>query len=543
MQEKLKGFGAKLKAGFAKMSKRVRILLGCVLAALVVGGIVFAVAMNNQPYSVLFTGLSTEEISTITTYLNDNGATDFKVEGTDTILVPAAQESQLKADLLMQGYPKSGFAYSTYRAGVGAMSTDSDRQMAYLQDLQDRMAGVIRCMDGVKSAVVTIAQGEDRRYVLDDSNVVDATASVIVTMESGNTLSTELATAIRNLVAHAVQGLSIDNIAISDSLGNVYSGGADGVSGTSDASQLKMQLEEQVNNKVRTEIMTVLSPLYGEENVRVAVSSVVDVNHTVGESTQYALPDWASDGQTGGEGIIGSKVYDQEFVRGTDGTAGGVVGNESNADISTYVENQTNVDGNENYLRNQGEVNYNVDTSKEQVERIAGVVSDLMVSVSINSATSGSVNTAELVSHVGHAAGIAPNEQTDKISILLAPFYNPDDGIVPVAGGLNLPTWALYAAVGGLVLLVVLLILLAVLQSRRKKRKLAQMAQAAAVTPFAEPQAIGVEIPSEDGADIMTIKTEKSIMLRQEIRKFAEDNPEMAAHMLKSWLRGGEEDE
>ena len=148
--------------------------------------------------------------------------------------------------------------------------------------------------------------------------------------------------------------------------------------------------------------MTVLTPLYGADNVRVAVSSTVDVNHTVGETTQYTLPDWASDGSTSGEGIIGSKVYDQEIVRGDNGTVGGVAGNESNADISTYVENQAKANGNESYIKNQGQTNYNVDTDKEQVERIAGVVSDLMVSVSINSAVSGSVNTTELVSHVGH---------------------------------------------------------------------------------------------------------------------------------------------
>ena len=222
MQEKLKSFGAKLKGIGAKMSKKVRIALGCLLAVLLVGGIAFAVYANTRPYAVLFTGLSTEEISSITTYLNDNGATDFRIQGTDTILVPQAQEAQLKADLLMQGYPTSGFAYETYRKGVGAMSTDSDRQMAYLQDLQDRMAGVIRCMDGVKSAVVTIAQGEDRRYVLDSSNAVDASASVMVTMNGGGRLSDQQAAAIRNLVAHGVQGLEIDNIAISDSLGDSY---------------------------------------------------------------------------------------------------------------------------------------------------------------------------------------------------------------------------------------------------------------------------------------------------------------------------------
>ena len=62
------------------------------------------------------------------------------------------------------------------------------------------------------------------------------------------------------------------------------------------------------------------------------------------------------------------------------------------------------------------------------------------------------------------------------------------------------------------------------------------------VAQIASPQVAEVEVPL-NGADIMAVKTEKSIQLRQSIRKFAEENPEMAAHMLKNWLRGGEEDE
>ena len=52
-----------------------------------------------------------------------------------------------------------------------------------------------------------------------------------------------------------------------------------------------------------------------------------------------------------------------------------------------------------------------------------------------------------------------------------------------------------------------------------------------------------VEPEPEGGADIMNIRTEKSMLLRQDIRKFAESNPEIAAQMLKNWLRGGEENE
>jgi flagellar M-ring protein FliF len=51
----------------------------------------------------------------------------------------------------------------------------------------------------------------------------------------------------------------------------------------------------------------------------------------------------------------------------------------------------------------------------------------------------------------------------------------------------------------------------------------------------------GAENVEPVGADVMTIQTEKSLELRKSIRKFAEENPELAAQMIKSWLRGGEE--
>lgn len=533
--EKLKGFGEKCKAALAKLSKRTRVIIGCAIGALLLGAIIVAIILNTRPYAVLFTGLSSEETTSIATYLNENGVS-FQVEGTDTILVPEAQEAQLKANLLVAGYPSSGFAYETYRAGVGSMSTDSDRQMAYLQDLQDRMAAVIRCMDGVQEAVVTIAQGEDRRYVLDSGNTVEASAAVQVTMKNGAALPEQLSSAIRSLVAHAVQGLTIENIYITDSMGNTYTS-AGGVTGAADASQLKLQLEAEVNNKVRAQIMTVLAPVYGIDNVRVAVNTTVDVNHTLSDSTQYA------DGSTDGEGIIGTKIYDQEVIRGDDGAVGGVVGNETNADIDTYMENQVEVDGSETYIRNQGEIHNKVDASKTQVERVAGVVADMMVSVSINSAASGAVNTSELLGHVARAAGITADDQANKISILLAPFYSQDDGIVPPVPGLNLPPWAVYAAIAGAVVLLLLLLLLSILRGKRKKKLRKQ--QAEMESALRAVRASAVEEPDEPldlGADIMNLKTEKSIQLRQEIRKFAEENPEMAAQLLRNWLRGGDDD-
>ena len=43
------------------------------------------------------------------------------------------------------------------------------------------------------------------------------------------------------------------------------------------------------------------------------------------------------------------------------------------------------------------------------------------------------------------------------------------------------------------------------------------------------------------GADVMELQTERSVALRQDIRQFVESNPEIAAQLVKSWLKGDDD--
>lgn len=545
MDEKIKQAWGKVKAFFQKMGKKTRRLLIAALALIVIAVAAFAVAQTRKPYSVLFTGLTSDDMSSVLSYLDSNSVTDYRVSNNDTILVPQSQEASLKAKLLMEGYPSSGFGYSTYLDNVGSLSTDSDRKTLYLFDLQDRLSAVVRCLDGVKDATVTIAQGEDHRYVLNNDNVTEATASVIVTMQGNQQLTAQQATAIRNLIGNAVQGLQIDNISITDTAGNTYTG-ADENSNTTDASKLKLELEEKVNNKLRNNILEVLIPLFGSDNVSVSVHSTVDVSRTFSESTTYQEPSWAADGSTGGKGIIGSRIYDDTITRDTTTTAGGVAGTETNSDISEYVEGYQ-PDGSEQELHTSGEVHYNVDTNHTQSENPAGVVSDVMVSVSINSNSAGTVNTQALVDHVARAAGIDSTVQADKISILAYPFYNTTPTPEVIADQTGLPTWVFYALVAGLVVFLILTIVLLLLHKKKKKKKAAEAAAAAAAQEQAAMQAAAMGMappPTEKptkGASIMDLHSERSMELRKDVRQFAEDNPEIAAQLIKAWLKGGDE--
>lgn len=450
--------------------------------------------------------------------------------------MPAAQENQLRGELLVAGYPSSGFAYPTYLDNVGSLTTESERNQLVLYELQDRMASTIRTFDSVRDAVVNITPSQDNTYVLDSSNVLEAKASVTVTMEDDAILSDSEVSAIRNLLSHSVQGLTIDNVVIQDTMGNDYSG-EDSLANIQDMSELKLALEQRTNNQLRTRVMQVLIPLYGEENVRVSVNSIVDVDRTFTDTVDY-IP------EADGESIIGQRIYDRQAVQlDEDGVAGGVVGTETNADLNTYVEQQIDqADGMENLYSASGEDNYLVDTQKNrQVEHLAGTVVDVSVAVTINQDVAGSVDMASLYPHVARAAGIAVNDQSDKISVLVAPFYQaPSDSVLPTPQ--TWPDWVLLAGLGGIALLVLLLIIFLIVNRIRRRRRLKRLAAEAAAEAVAVPPPVAEAAPPpQEGADIMEMETEKSMELRRDVRKFAEENPEIAAQMVKNWLKEGDE--
>ena len=144
MEEKLKQIWPRIKDFFGKMTKKTKRIIAIVIGTILIGAIVFAAIMMSRPYATLFTGLTGEDMSSIITYLNDNGVKNYRVENNDTILVPEAQEPALKASLLQAGYPTSDLGYKMYLDNVNSMTTSTQMRTLYIYDLQDRLAAVIR---------------------------------------------------------------------------------------------------------------------------------------------------------------------------------------------------------------------------------------------------------------------------------------------------------------------------------------------------------------------------------------------------------------
>ena len=132
-----------------------------------------------------------------------------------------------------------------------------------------------------------ISPGQQRTYVLEDVST-ETTASVSLQMRSGTMLTDDEANTIRYLVSRAWSGMTLDSVSITDSAGNTYNAGEDS---PSDAAELQYQMQERTNNQLRNQIKNLLDPLYGADNVSVAVNSTVEVAKRYREDTTYRQPD------------------------------------------------------------------------------------------------------------------------------------------------------------------------------------------------------------------------------------------------------------
>ena len=110
-KEKLKGYWEKTKETLGKVSRKIWILIAAIVLVLVLAVVIY---INTRPYSTLNTGATDDEFATVISWLKEQGVTDYKTEGSNTILVPEGQAITLKAQLLQEQYSTSNSPWTGY---------------------------------------------------------------------------------------------------------------------------------------------------------------------------------------------------------------------------------------------------------------------------------------------------------------------------------------------------------------------------------------------------------------------------------------------
>lgn len=528
-----------LKAVVSKLESRTKKLILAGIAGLIVFSIVIALLLNrNNGYEVLFSGLNEEEAQQIMGKLQESEI-DYQYSENGVILVPEKILDQTRASLAFEGYPKSGFGYQVYTENAGLMTTDTDKDRYALYDLQNRMAATIRVIDGVQDATVTIALGEQRRYVLTEEALNETTGHVMMTMENGASPTIEQAKAVQLLVASGVPGLEPENVAVIDSATGeeINTTEEDANSLTSkDTDEIARMVEDQICEKV----LHVLIPFYGEENIYVSAKAQINMQTLLRETITYTTPDKIN--QDDKTGIVSHDQGTIEISGTKDAVEGGVAGAETNADTPVY-DTGADEDGVEGYGARSWDKEFLVNQIKEQGQITPGALEDLTVSVAVNGDSYGSLTVGDLRALVGNAAGIAEIDWNSKISVVSGPFYQstfqpeePEDEVGVFGRMISSPIFYILLVIV-LVLLVVAIVLL-ILNAKRKKKKAAEAAAAAAAE--GDASAILEQMPTFDfNKEILEFQNDRGMELKQHIREFTEENPEISAQLLKNWLNGG----
>jgi flagellar basal-body M-ring protein/flagellar hook-basal body protein fliF len=540
-----------------KTQKLLMVIVGVTLAIIIIAVLVLTLGKNGD-YSVLFTGLSQEEAQEIANVLQDQDI-DYKYNAADgTIRVPDAVVETTRGQLLASGYPKSGFAYDIYLDNTGLLTTESDKKQLTLYELQNRLGATIRAFDGVKDANVTIVEASERRYVLDDDSQQEASASVIITMKNGVALTGDKAQAVKNLIAHAVRGMDFTKVTVFDA-STMLEVGADSGGDSSTATDL-MSLTSMVESNIAANVRNVLEKLYGVGNVAVSVKGTINMEKLIQESTQYSTPEKIDEQDK--TGLLEQEDLTNEDSLAYTQEAGGVVGADANADPPRYTTEDEGEDETDSYTNSTASRRWLFNVLKEQRQVDPGILEDTSIGVIILTKDT-SVDETELYRLVANSAGIDVTEANDKITIIRSEGTPTEQAPQQAPEGLwtsitNQIPWPILVAIIAGILLVLLLLIFLLLRGRKKRSE--AEAQEDDIDAGDQLSAIDLGIDSNDlGGDtlvaaqpdedddlahseeILNMRMQRSMRLKQNIAEFVEQNPQIAAKLVQSWLRGEED--
>lgn len=283
-------------------------------------------------------------------------------------------------------------------------STKEDKRIRLARAVNGELARLIRRIPPIENASVFVSIPEQTMFTSQQKPI---TATVQVTMPSGDKLDQTKVKAITNLLLGSVSGLEAKNITISDTNGTVYSS----IINASDDMLARLEENDRyMENKVRTQ----LDRLVGKGNYVATVSTFLR-QAPVEKSSIIYDPD------------LKTSVSEQTFSEGLgDQTRDS---NKSINAVSVYLPNGLpggNADSaqDRSYSRTAKETQYGVTKTQVNEYMTAGVIEEISVAVTLEQAAiPENVTIEELKELIAKAA--SPKVSAENVSIAFSDSVEP----------------------------------------------------------------------------------------------------------------------
>ncbi|MGC8697359.1 MAG: flagellar basal-body MS-ring/collar protein FliF [Halothiobacillus sp.] len=385
----------------------------------------------------LYTNLGPKESAAVVEALKGAKQT-YQISPSGAVLVEPGQLPAIRMTLAAQGLPAGD--------GVGLEMLNKDQslgtsqfveQARYQHAIEIELARSIETIQGVSAARVHLATPKQSVFVREQQ---PPTASVVVELSPGQSLSAAQVRAIEHLVASSVAGMKTANVSVIDQRGELLSQNSDDANGMG-LTDKQFAYRQRVERAYARQIEALLTPVVGADRVRAQVSANIDFSRQEGTSENYGpkagvlLSEQTTDntralGDQGINGGVPGALTNQPPGGGTvtPPTAGGLQP-PGNLTVPQYQQIvQTPISTQKNETRN-----YNVDKEIRHTQYASGAVDKLNVAVLLDEKTitdkDGKVTPepmseaeiARIKELVAQAVGL--NEQRgDKLTLASIPF-------------------------------------------------------------------------------------------------------------------------
>ena len=246
----------------------------------------------------------------IQTLQSKNIPYDIKAGGKQ-IFVPGDQVLQLRVSLAESGLPGGGsVGYEIFDNNQGIGTTNFVQNINLVRALEGELARTIGAMRNVRGARVHLVMP---RRELFSREKQEASASVVLQVQSSSRLNNEQVQAIQHLIAAAVPSMDPQKISVLDDRGQLLARG-NGDS-TSAAAGTADEMRVGFENRMRQAIIELLERTVGLNRVRAEINAEIDYDRVV-ENAEIFDPDSqvARSTQTVQENENSSENDDQDTV-------------------------------------------------------------------------------------------------------------------------------------------------------------------------------------------------------------------------------------
>jgi flagellar M-ring protein FliF len=310
-----------VRSALERLSLRQKIQIVLAVAALsaVIWGL--SAYASRVRYGVLFSNLRGDDAGPVISALKEKQVPYRLGAGGTVVEVPVERVDEVRLELAADGLPRGGgVGFEIFDKPSFGIS-DFVQNVNYRRALERELARTIQGLDVVDSARVHLALPPAAVFADEHK---EASASVVVRLKTGRSLSSDQVRAVTHLVASGVEGLDPARVSVIDGNGRMLSeGGGEDSGDAMSASQL--DAKRALETSLETRLVSILEPVVGTDRVRARATVELDMARVQRVEEKYD-PDFA---------VVRSEQKSKS--RRQAGASGGVPGTASNLPGGTPV--------------------------------------------------------------------------------------------------------------------------------------------------------------------------------------------------------------